>query len=235
MPDPSATASHGAHDPAQPSDAHVRVQLKMLHDARARGDREAAKRAWVWIISAESQRVRGIARGFRHHALPGGRIPDHDIDDIAAEVFMRLHGKVDQLQGRSVGELRAFLRTATDYACKDYVRAHVVDDRRRAGSIDDTSPDGQSTATERALSEIAARMAADDEEAEIARAVVHPALGLVDEDKRAVLMMDQAGASVEEIMERFGISRDNVYQRRRRGLKQLRDAILELAEEDGGA
>ncbi len=85
------------------------------------------------------------------------------------------------------------------------------------------------------LDELAARAAAADEEAVEAQAMVHAALVEVDPDKRAVLVMDQAGYSNAEIEEQLGLSRDAVYQRRRRGLLQLRDAIRELAEEDGEA
>jgi RNA polymerase sigma factor (sigma-70 family) len=223
-----------------PDDTRARVLLSMLHGARRRGDRDEALRAWRRIVEAELERVRGIVRGFGHDVLRGNRIPAADVDDVTADVFGRLHDRSDALQGRSVGELRVFMRTAAKYACLDDVRAHVTDDQRRGGSLDaDAEAEAEAgaraggrDATDRALTQLAEQLASDDEDAEIARAIIHPALALVDDDKRGVLVMTESGYSVEEMMERFGISRDNVYQRRRRGLQQLRAAIRELAGDD---
>jgi RNA polymerase sigma factor (sigma-70 family) len=206
----------------------------MFHSARERGDRTEAHRLWVTIVAAELERVLGIARGFRNAALPGGRIPEADISDVAQDVFIRLHEKIDTLRGRSIGELRNFMRTATDFACRDYLHKHIQDDQRRAGSLDEDAATRRSTSN-RALSDLAEQLAASDEEALIAREIIHPALALVDEDKRMVLVMDQQGYPTAEIMERLGIRRDAVYQRRKRGMKQLREAIQELAGEDVSA
>ncbi|MDO9355038.1 MAG: sigma-70 family RNA polymerase sigma factor [Solirubrobacteraceae bacterium] len=218
--------------PAHPDDTRARVLLAMLHGARDRGDRGEALRAWRLIVEAELERVRGIVRGFRSSALPGGRVPAADVDDVAADVFMRLHDKSHKLGGRSVGELRAFMRTATQYTCRDYVRAYVTEHQRRGGSFDAEPGSSARAASELALTRLTEQLASDDDDAEIARAIIHPALALVDDDKRGVLVMTESGYTVEEMMERFGISRDNVYQRRRRGLNQLRDAIRELSGED---
>src|SRR5690349_8769426 len=98
----------------------------MLHRARESGDRDEAVRLWRRIVEAELERVRGLVRGFQHAALPGGRVPAADVDDVVADVFVRLHDKSDVLQGRSVGELRVFMRTATKYTCLDYVRSFVA-------------------------------------------------------------------------------------------------------------
>lgn len=206
----------------------------MLHRARERGDRPEAERAWRLIVEAELERVRGLVLGYRNSVLPGGRIPAADVDDVAANVFIRLHDKSGALKGHAAGQLRAFMRTATDFTCRDYVRVFVADDKHRGGSLDAEAGAGvgNRAASDRALARLAEHLAADDDEAEIARAIIHPALALVDEDKRAVLVMSEAGYTVKEMMERFGISQANVHQRRRRGLTQLRDAISELAGED---
>ena len=205
----------------------------MLHGARDRGDREQARELWLRIVVAELERVRGIVRAYEHHALPGGRVPRDEVDDVAQDVFLRLHDRVDSLKGRSIGELRKFMSTATKYACLDYVDAHIRADKHRGGSLD-AGADGVhgGRASDRALAELAAQLAADDDAAQIARAVVHPTLALVDDNKRAVLILTLDGCDVPEIQERLGLSRDNVYQLRKRGLKQLGEAIRELAEED---
>ncbi|MBJ7471608.1 MAG: sigma-70 family RNA polymerase sigma factor [Solirubrobacteraceae bacterium] len=221
-------------NPGRPDDTRTRVLLAMLHGARDRGDRAEAARLWLLILVAELERVRGLVGAFRHESLPGGRIPAADVDDVVHEVFLRLHDKAGSLKGRSPGELRSFMRTATGFACRDYVGRHVRDDQHRHGSLDAASADGAPTSTDRELAALVERLAADDDEALIAREIVHPALALVDPDKRMVLVMDQSGYSTPEIVERLGISRDTVYQRRRRGNQQLHAAIRELAGEDEG-
>lgn len=204
----------------------------MLHHARDRGDRPGAERLWREILLAELPRVRGIVASYRDPVLPDSRIPRDDLDDVVQEVFLRLHDKIGNLKGKSVGELRNFMRSATGFACLDYKDRHVRDDKRRFGSIDELRADGGPTSTDHELARLAERLAADDEEALIAREILHPALALIDPDKRMVLVMDSRGCPIGEIMETVGISRDAVYQRRKRGLDQLRDAIRELAGED---
>lgn len=218
--------------PSSPDDVRTKVLLAMLHSARERGDREGARRLWLQILLAELPRVRGIVAAQRDSSLPDSRVPREDVDDVVQEVFVRLHDKIDNLRGKSVGELRNFMRAAAVFAFKDYVRRHVRDDQHRHGSFDERSVDGGSTSTERELARLAERLAADDDEALIAREILHPALALIDEDKRMVLVMDSRGVPIAEIMEALGITRDAVYQRRKRGHDQLREAILELAGED---
>jgi RNA polymerase sigma factor (sigma-70 family) len=225
--DPASVDQHA-------NDTRARVLLRMLHDARRRGDREAAERAWQQIVLAELERVRGIVRCFRDPSLPDGRIAESDIDDVVQHVFLRLHERVDGLRGESVGELRSFMRTAANYACLDHLRRVITDDQRRAGSLDAAAQE-PSAVSRAALDRVVAELAVDNEETEAARAMVHRALAEVDFDKRAVLVMDQAGYPIEEIQERLELSRDAVYQRRRRGLKQLREAILEMVQEDAEA
>lgn len=231
---PEHSSPEATSGPTHPDDTRARVLLRMLHNARSRGDGDAAAHAWRQIVLAEIERVRGLVGQYRHDALPNGRIAEAEIDGVVTDVFIRLHQRVEAFKGGSVGELRNFMRTAADFACRDYVRRTVTDERRQAGSFD-ADREGLGALSAQVLDELATRAAAADEEADEAQAMVHAALVEVDPDKRAVLVMDQAGYTVAEIQERLGLTRDAVYQRRRRGLLQLRDAIRELAEEDGEA
>lgn len=227
-------------DPAQPfggrqlSDTQTKVLLRMLHSARQRGDRAEAAKVWERILLAELQRVRGMASSFRRDGLPGsgGRIPAADVDDIVIGVFFRLQANSETLRGQSIGELRNFMRKATTYVCLDYVREHVRRDKPQVGSLDD---DAGRVDIDRALRRHAEELSADGMEADLAREVIHQALAFVDDDKRMILVMDQFGYTIDEITERTGIGRDNVYARRSRGLKQLGRAIRELNGEDDDA
>ena len=94
----------------------------LLRDARARGDRAAPSAAWARIVVAEIERVRGILRAFQHDALPGGRIPREQIDDVARDVFVQVHERSGTFSGHSVGELRAFMRTAAGLTARRSAR-----------------------------------------------------------------------------------------------------------------
>lgn len=198
----------------------------MLHDARDRGDAAGALRAWRMLLTAEYSRVQALVRGFRHPSLPGQRIPSADCDDVAQNVFIRLNGKAGTLQGRSVGELRKFMSKATSYACLDYVDHHVRDDRRRGAAID-AEGDAGTRGVETAMRRLADQLAADADTSLEARAEVHEALAEVDDNKRAIIVLDLQGIETPEIAERLGLTAANVYQRRRRGLKQLKEALRE--------
>ena len=61
----------------------------------------------------------------------------------------------------------------------------------------------------------------DAESAAEARDFVSWALPQIDENRRRVLELTLYGAEIPEIMEELGITRENAYQRRSRGLKDL--------------
>lgn len=224
MPTPPATPA--AEPPLPSPDPAAARLLLMLHRAREDGDAERALRIWRLIVSAELPRVRAIVGAFRDPSLPGGRVPLSDRDDLTQDVFVRLHNKSGQLTGSSVGELRSFMATVTKYACLDYVRRHVRDDMRRADAFD-ADDDQTSPAFRAAVERLTNDLASDRNRSCEARALVHEALIEVDDNKRRIIVMDLQGYSTDEIAADLGLSAENVYQRRRRGLKQLREALLE--------
>jgi len=203
----------------------------MLHGARHRGDRDQALEIWQRIVLSELERVRGIVRAYRHEQLPQQRVRDADVDDVVSTVYLRLHGRVDTLRGEHVGELRNFMRTAAGYACLDYLHGVVREEQRRAGSLDATGEERGAVAGN-SLERFALEAFEAGDAADRASEVIHAGLAMVDDDKRAVLVMQAAGCSMLEIQQRLHLSRDAVYQRRRRGLLQLGDAVRGLTEED---
>jgi RNA polymerase sigma factor (sigma-70 family) len=224
------SAQPASEPPLHPDDTRARVLLHLLHEARRRGDRGVAEQAWQQIVLAEIERVRGLVVTFRYDELPGGRIADADADEVVHEVFLQLHRRIELLRGHGVGELRSVLRTATTYACLEHVDRTVQGEQRGAGSLDAGADDHGAIA--RGLLDRLAAEYADEDSAELAGAMIHPALAEVDDDTRAVLVMTEAGFAPAEIGERLGLSRDAVDQRRARGFAQLREAIREQAEED---
>lgn len=202
--------------PLHQDDTQAVPVLVALQAARAEGDEATVAAAWATIASAEIERIRGLVAGFRDGRLPGGRFAaDDDVEQVVEDALARTRARIEQLHGYGVGEVRALVRAATAHACI----------QRAAG----VAPPGSEVSAS-SLDAIVAPYASA-EFAEFAGAMVHPALAEVDDDTRAVLVMIQAGSSVAQMAERLGITPDDVYARRRRGLRQLHEAARELSDE----
>jgi RNA polymerase sigma factor (sigma-70 family) len=130
------------------------------------------------------------------------------------------------MKGSSIGEARAIVRTATTFALKEHVRQHVRHDKRRAGSFDETGPegDGPSAFVLGAEVEVAEWAIGESELADL-RDAIDRALERVDDNKREVVLLMIQGYSAAEVSAKLGISEANVYQLNRRGLVQLRQAL----------
>ncbi|MBX5442150.1 MAG: sigma-70 family RNA polymerase sigma factor [Solirubrobacteraceae bacterium] len=195
---------------------------------RDRGDEQALD-VWRQLAIRSYDRVVALAKAFR---FPGGeRLAPEDAADAAHEAFLRVVTMGERFNGSSVGELRAAIHRCVQYACLDHGRRALRHRKRQAGSLDerhDGAPDDGPFAAaiareslERA--ELAADAEADEERRRAAAGLVAWAIGRIrNENYRAVLQLtfvERLDAAA--IAERLGITLDNVYARRRRGLKQL--------------
>lgn len=214
---------------APPSDDLTERLLRRVIAARRRGDGVAMKAAWEQLVLAEFPRVRTVIATYRNPSLPGGRVPREDHDDVAQDAFLKLRAIV--LEGSSVGEARALIRRATTFALHEYARQHVRHDVERAGSLDDQGddPDVDTGGVARQAELDAAARRTDDAELALLRDDLLRGLQAVDPNKREIVSLTLKGYGGDEIAERLELTRDNVFQRRRRGLAQLRAAM------DGGA
>lgn len=201
--------------------------LRRFVRARTARDGDAMKFAWEQFVLAELPRIRGLVTFFRHAALPDGRIPRHDHDVVVTNVFLRLRDQL-KLEGASIGEARACVRNAVSWACLDYMRQHVREDRRRGGSIDthDERDGAASGAPPRTVEPVTGPELVPDQ---ALGADVTAALRRVDDNKREVVVLSLAGYDADEIATRLGLTRANVYQLRRRGYAQLGTALKGLS------
>jgi DNA-directed RNA polymerase specialized sigma24 family protein len=101
------------------------------------------------------------------------------------------------------------------------VRAHRLEGVSLDRGWDDAPADG-SGATAPWEAELARRRHEQDERDRDHRDFLHWALPQVKEERRRVLELTIHGAAIPEIAAELGISADNAYQRRSRGLKDLR-------------
>jgi RNA polymerase sigma factor (sigma-70 family) len=204
------------------------------------GDRISAakaKTAWVELVARDIERIRGIVAAFRHPAHPQVRVARDDIDQVAQDAFLRALGMV--FRGTSDPEYRKAMFTCVRFECLDHCRRQMVEDKRRAGSLDDEVTTDEGDTRPRYDKDVAKleQERIDDEEAlarfeELRDRVDEAIQNVEDERKRKVLEMTRERRPTEEIMEALDTSEANVYQLRRRALELVRD-ILDGSDGDG--
>jgi RNA polymerase sigma factor (sigma-70 family) len=204
--------------------------LRRYADALDRGERERAAELWEELAVNNFDRVRQIVKAFRFS--PGGRgLPEHEWGSAASEAYLRVVAMGAGFRNRELGQFRAALVTCVQNACRDYGRREIRHERRAAGSVDERfEPGGEAGPYDAALARYDAelrRSASDALESERdrqrAERLVAWAIAQVENaNYREVLELTWIHKlSGEEVAARLGITTDNVYARRRRGLKEL--------------
>lgn len=157
------------------------------------------------------EHARYVIRTLRHLG-----IQEADVDDVAQEVFVTVHRKLPEFEGRS--KLRTWLyavclRTASDHRR----RAYVVRERATESPPVDTG--------ERSGAEPDARVES--------RALVQRLLDVLDDDKRAVLVLYEIeGLTMREVAEVVGCPLQTAYSRLHAGRELLR-AEWDRTEQEG--
>jgi RNA polymerase sigma factor (sigma-70 family) len=184
---------------------------------------------WAELVARDIDRVRGIVAAFRH-PVSGTRVARDDIDQVAQDAYIRLFGM--SFRGTSVGEYRAALWRCVTFQCMDHCRRAMEEDKRRAGSLDqqiETDDREGRPRFEKDMAKHEAERISEEEELERLRerreALDEAIPKIEDERKRRVLEMTREGCSTDDIAKELGVSEDNVYQLRRRGLKLLQQIL----------
>jgi RNA polymerase sigma factor (sigma-70 family) len=202
--------------------------LRRYAAARERGDDAGARELWERLAVNNFDRVTMLCRAFRFAGGTG--LPADEIGSAATEAWLRVIAMGRGFREREIGQYRAAVYRTVHNACLDYGRRELRHQRRSAGSIDagyesgDASPYDAALAAYDADRRAHAREALEDEASrQEAEGLARWGIGQVRNDKhRAVLELthlDKLDAGA--ISARLGISLDNVYQRRRRGLTEL--------------
>jgi RNA polymerase sigma factor (sigma-70 family) len=200
------------------------VALRAFVAARRRNDRPAMSEAWRELLLAEWAGMQIMIAGKRHPDLPGGRVPREDRDEVAHQVWLRLHAWL-KLEGSSIGEVRAIIRQAVHFAVLDHMRAYVDDDAHRAGSFDEDAAGDDASGFLRQVEEELATRLEDPLEASERSTAVGVALADLPEPRREVVVLRLCGYTSKEVAARLGLQPSNVDQIYSRGLKQLRVAL----------
>ena len=212
------------------------VLLGKFVDAHERGDLAAAADVWGRLAVNNFDRVKNTVKGFRFS--PGGPgIPQDEHGSAASEAFLRVMAMSAGFRKRETGRFYAALATCVENACRDFGRKELRHQKRSAGSVDQRfEADGETGPFDAALAAYDADLRRQTEEALEAEAARQDAESLVawgiaqitNDNYREVLELTYLKKlSGEVIADRLGISLENVYQRRRRGILELERILRE--------
>jgi RNA polymerase sigma factor (sigma-70 family) len=197
--------------------------------ARDRGRDAEAARTWERLTENNFDRIKLLCRGFR---FPGGTgLPRDEAGSAASEAYLRVVAMGASFREREVGQFRAAVVRTVHNTCMDFGRKELRHQRHAAGSLDSTwEPEGEGGPYDAALAAYDAdlRTRADEALADEARrqeaeGLVRWAIGRIRNDSyRVVLELTYIKKlDGDAIAQRLDITPDNVYQRRRRGVKEL--------------
>lgn len=198
---------------------HEAEHLRRFLDARARGDAAAMRRWWEEVVIDLYDRVDGLVV-----AAHRGRLDAREHEAAVALSLGRISERlIHSFSGTSMGELVNATATLARGICIDVQRASVRRHRHEGPSLD---AGWDADAEDRPIpswegDEATRRFEAADRGTE-ARAFLDWALPQLQERRRAVVELTLHGAELPEIMRALGVSRDNAYQLRSRGLKDLK-------------
>ena len=196
---------------------------------RESGDLELARDLWEQLAVNNFDRVQQIVKAFRFY--PGGPgIPEHERGSAASEAYMRVVAMGASFRNSEAGRFYAALVTCVQNACRDFGRKELRHEKHTAGSIDTPfEPGGEAGPFDAALAAYDAELRERSTEAvedEVERLQAEQLVGwgitqISNDNYREVLQMTFQSIAAEEIADQLGISMDNVYARRSRGLKEL--------------
>jgi RNA polymerase sigma-70 factor (ECF subfamily) len=145
-------------------------------------------------------------------------VPESDVEDVAQEVFVVVHRKLGEFEGRS--SLRTWLygicvRTASDYRKRARVRHEIV-----------TDEPPEQTAQPEQHDTLALRQA---------RALLDGILDQLDEDKRAVFVLYEIEQiTMSEVAEAVGCPLQTAYSRLHAARKEVEVAVSRIQQGGGG-
>jgi RNA polymerase sigma factor (sigma-70 family) len=184
---------------------------------------------WAELVARDIDRVRGIVAAFRH-PVSGTRVAPDDIDQVAQDAYIRLLGM--SFRGTSVGEYRSALWRCVTFQCMDHCRSAMEEDKRRSGSLDEqvaTDEGDGRPKFEKQIAKMQDEWISEQDQLDRLRerreAMDEAIPKIEDERKRRVLEMTREGCTTDDIAKELGVSEDNVYQLRRRGLKLLQEIL----------
>jgi len=212
-----------------------RFLLRRYHTAMARGDLQAAAEAWDQLAVQNFDRIKQTVKLFRFGKSSNRGIPEFDQGSAVSEAFLRVQAMGANFRKQEMEAYYAAVVHTTQFACRDFGRKEFRHTRRTAGSIDERF-DAQSevgpfsgalAAWETARRERKAEKVLEELNQQREESLILWAIGQIKNDKhREVLKLTYNDKlNTDEIAERLGISKENAYQRRSRGMRELKKIL----------
>jgi hypothetical protein len=199
--------------------SHADEHLRRFLAARKRGDAGAMRRWWEELVIDFADRMDGFVA-----AAHKGRLDDEE-HELAVAMSMARFAKnlMTSFDGISMGQLVNATKTLARGICMDVQRSAVRQHQHEGPSLDagwdaDTE-DAPGPAWE--ADEAVRRFERAERGTEVCD-FLDWALPQVGAERRKVLELTFYGAELDEIAEELGIAKDNAYQRRSRGMKDLK-------------
>src|SRR5215217_7605955 len=189
-----------------------RFLLRRYHAAMARGDLPAAAEAWDQLAVQNFDRINQTVKLFRFSAASGKGIPVVDQGSAVSEAFLRVRAMGAHFRKQEIEAYYAALVHCVQNSCRDF--------GRYSGAL---------AAWEAARHEQAAERIRSELEQQRDEGLMLWAIGQIKNDKyREVLKLTyNEKLPTDEIAERLEISTENAYQRRSRGLRELKKILDE--------
>jgi RNA polymerase sigma factor (sigma-70 family) len=197
---------------------HDEEHLRRFVAARDQGDAAQMHRWWDELVLDFFDRINNVVE-----ATHVGRLDDEEHELAVQLAMMRFSTRlITTFRGASIGELVNACHTLAHGICIDVQRRSMRDRRRGDRSLDagwDAEADEPAHSWE---SDESLRRFEQSQHAEETREFLAWALPQVKDERRRVLELTFHGAEVSEIAAELDITHDNAYQRRSRGVKDLK-------------
>jgi RNA polymerase sigma factor (sigma-70 family) len=201
--------------------------VRLFAHARDKGDRDRAVEIWEEIVTRHFDRVIAMVSAWRYPGS-GDRVQDKDRDEAVSLALWKVGKKlVDTFRGTTLPELRAAMKRAVDFACRDTLRRVAAYEKHQAGSLNESAgEDSNASRYEDELADDGGFEAFDREQEQRSAAErVAAALKKLPDNMRQVLELTLDGLDVPQIAAKLNTSKDNVYQLRSRGMKKLKEVL----------
>jgi RNA polymerase sigma factor (sigma-70 family) len=198
---------------------HEGEHLRRFVAARAKGDAAEMRRWWEELVIDFNDRMGNIVE-----LVHRGRLDDEE-HEIAVQMSLTRFSRrlIDTFEGESMGELVNACKTLARGICIDVQRTSIRYREREGLSLDDGwSADAEERVTPRWEADEAGRRYEREQRSAEVEDFLDWALPRLGDDRRRVVELTFHGATIAEIMDELGITRDNAYQLRSRGMKDLK-------------
>ena len=213
--------------------------LRIVVLCRESDDPKAKRRteeAWAMLVAFDRDRIKMLVALFRFAGQGNVRVARDNVEDVVDDCYLRMLGMLANFEGAVLPQYEAAMATCVDFECRDHCRREMRLDERRGGGLDETveTDDGGERGRfdavigkqERDRKNLEEALEDEMERWTERRTRARAEIERIEDDrKREVLLMTWDGKSVPEIMDKLGLSRDNVYQLRRRALKIVQDML----------